>query len=186
MLNRFQILYEARQYQCRALRKICKRLRNPNWCYEPNFRRCEFKMSFGSIPSIVAVNRFVESNAYIPGMNFATSPATSLYHLINLDQQKCWWITFINQFFVGWWFIFPCKLLESFLLSPIWQLVIIYLVSGVLIIPPPNTVGGGRVYWMHLVRPSVRPSVDDMVSGAYVKFALEFQFPISYACWWWS
>ena len=37
------------------------------------------------------------------------------------------------------------------------------------IIPPPNEVGGG-VYWIHLVRPSVRPSVrlsvDDMVSGA--------------------
>ena len=27
-----------------------------------------------------------------------------------------------------------------------------------LIIPPPNEVGGG-VYWIHLVRPSVRPSV---------------------------
>ena len=35
-----------------------------------------------------------------------------------------------------------------------------------LIIPPPNEVGGG-VYWIHLVCPSVRPSVcDDMVSGA--------------------
>ena len=32
-------------------------------------------------------------------------------------------------------------------------------------IPPPNEVGGG-VYWIHLVRPSVRLSVDDMVSGA--------------------
>ena len=36
-------------------------------------------------------------------------------------------------------------------------------------IPPPNKVGGG-VYWIHRVRPSVRPSirlsVDDMVSGA--------------------
>ena len=36
-------------------------------------------------------------------------------------------------------------------------------------IPPPNEVGGG-VYWIHLVRPSVCPSVrlsvDDMVSGA--------------------
>ena len=42
-----------------------------------------------------------------------------------------------------------------------------------IIIPPPNEVGGG-VYWIHLVRPSVRLSVcpsvrlsvDDMVSGA--------------------
>ena len=38
-----------------------------------------------------------------------------------------------------------------------------------IIIPPPNEVGGG-VYWIHLVRPSVRPSVclsvDDRVSGA--------------------
>ena len=34
-----------------------------------------------------------------------------------------------------------------------------------LVIPPPNEVGGG-VYWIHLVRPSVRLSVDDMVSGA--------------------
>ena len=37
--------------------------------------------------------------------------------------------------------------------------------GGILIIPPPNEVGGG-VYWIHLVRPSVRLSVDDMVSGA--------------------
>ena len=29
----------------------------------------------------------------------------------------------------------------------------------VLIIPPPNEVGGGGVYWIHLVRPSVRLSV---------------------------
>ena len=43
----------------------------------------------------------------------------------------------------------------------------------VVFIPPPNEVGGG-VYWIHLVRlsvcpsvrPSVRLSVDDMVSGA--------------------
>ena len=34
-----------------------------------------------------------------------------------------------------------------------------------LFIPPPNEVGG-EVYWIHLVRPSVRLSVDDMVSGA--------------------
>ena len=34
-----------------------------------------------------------------------------------------------------------------------------------IIIPPPNEVGGG-VYWIHLVRLSVRLSVDDMVSGA--------------------
>ena len=37
------------------------------------------------------------------------------------------------------------------------------------VIPPPNEVGGG-VYWIHLVRPSVRLSVrlsvDGMVSGA--------------------
>ena len=43
------------------------------------------------------------------------------------------------------------------------------LLGQVLIIPPPNEVGGG-VYWIHLVRPSVRPSVrlsvDNMVSGA--------------------
>ena len=32
-------------------------------------------------------------------------------------------------------------------------------------IPPPNEVGGG-VYWIHLVRLSVRLSVDGMVSGA--------------------
>ena len=36
-------------------------------------------------------------------------------------------------------------------------------------IPPPNEVGGG-VYWIHRVHPSVRPSVrlsvDNMVSGA--------------------
>ena len=32
---------------------------------------------------------------------------------------------------------------------------------------------------------SVRPSVDDMVSGAKIKFALEFWFRISHA-WWWS
>ena len=31
------------------------------------------------------------------------------------------------------------------------------------IIPPPNEVGGG-VYWIHLVRPSVRPSVCPSVS----------------------
>ena len=30
--------------------------------------------------------------------------------------------------------------------------------KDVIIIPPPNEVGGG-VYWIHLVRPSVRPSV---------------------------
>ena len=45
------------------------------------------------------------------------------------------------------------------------------------------------VYWIHLVRLSirlsVRLSVDDMVSGAQVKVALEFQFQISYECWWW-
>ena len=44
-----------------------------------------------------------------------------------------------------------------------------------IIMPPPNEVGGGGggggvVYWIHLVRPPVRPSVrlsvDDMVSGA--------------------
>ena len=39
-------------------------------------------------------------------------------------------------------------------------------IADVLIIPPPNEVGGG-VYWIHLVRlsvcPSVRLSVDDMV-----------------------
>ena len=39
----------------------------------------------------------------------------------------------------------------------------------VIIVPLPNEVGGG-VYWIHLVRPSVRlsvrPSVDGMVSGA--------------------
>ena len=34
-----------------------------------------------------------------------------------------------------------------------------------LFIPPPNEVGG-EVYWIHLVRLSVRLSVDDMVSGA--------------------
>ena len=34
-----------------------------------------------------------------------------------------------------------------------------------MVIPPPNEVGGG-VYWIHLVRLSVRLSVDDMVSGA--------------------
>ena len=38
-----------------------------------------------------------------------------------------------------------------------------------IVISPPNEVGGG-VYWIHLVRPSVCPSVrlsvDDMVSGA--------------------
>ena len=34
------------------------------------------------------------------------------------------------------------------------------------IIPPPNEVGVGGDYWIHLVRPSVRLSVDDMVSGA--------------------
>ena len=45
---------------------------------------------------------------------------------------------------------------------------------------------GVGVYWIHLVRLSVRLSVDDMVSGALVKFALEFQFQISYACWWWQ
>ena len=42
-------------------------------------------------------------------------------------------------------------------------------VGKTVIIPPPNEVGGG-VYWIHLVRlsvcPSVRLSVDDMVSGA--------------------
>ena len=42
-------------------------------------------------------------------------------------------------------------------------------IMSLIIIPPPNEVGGG-VYWIHLVRPSVRLSVrlsvDDMVSGA--------------------
>ena len=38
-------------------------------------------------------------------------------------------------------------------------------VQTALIIPPPNEVGVG-VYWIHLVRPSVRLSVDNMVSGA--------------------
>ena len=35
---------------------------------------------------------------------------------------------------------------------------------------------------------SVRPSVDDMVSGAKLKFALEFQFQISYtySLWLWT
>ena len=48
-----------------------------------------------------------------------------------------------------------------------------YYVTLSFIIPPPNEVGG-EVYWIHLVRPSVRLSVrpsirlsvDDMVSGA--------------------
>ena len=53
--------------------------------------------------------------------------------------------------------------------------------SGIFI-PPPNEVGGGV---LDSPCPSVRLSVDDMVSGAEVKFALEFQFQISYACWWW-
>ena len=46
-------------------------------------------------------------------------------------------------------------------------------ISETIFIPPPNEVGGG-VYWIHLVRLSVCPSVrlsvclsvDDMVSGA--------------------
>ena len=35
------------------------------------------------------------------------------------------------------------------------------------------------------VRLSICPSVDDMVSGAIVKYALEFQFKISYVYFWW-
>ena len=45
----------------------------------------------------------------------------------------------------------------------------VHLEFHLIFIPPPNEVGGG-VYWIHLVRPSVRLSVrlsvDDMVSGA--------------------
>ena len=50
-----------------------------------------------------------------------------------------------------------------------------------IIILLPNEVGG-RVYWIHLVRLSVRPSVGDMVSGAQLKFALEFKFHIHIVC----
>ena len=67
----------------------------------------------------------------------------------------------------GWWFEIP--------LCPLWchcndeLLKLCPQLDGCIIIPPPNEVGGG-VYWIHLVRPSVRPSVrlsvDDMVSGA--------------------
>ena len=35
-----------------------------------------------------------------------------------------------------------------------------------IIIPPPNEVGGGYTGFTLSVRPSVRLSVDDMVSGA--------------------
>ena len=61
-----------------------------------------------------------------------------------------------------------------------------------IIIPPPNEVGGGGggggggvglgggyTGFTLSVRPSVRLSVDDMVSD--VKFPLEFEFQISYA-----
>ena len=43
------------------------------------------------------------------------------------------------------------------------------------------------VYWIGFTL-SVRPSVDDMVSGAWLMFASEFQFQISYACalWLWT
>ena len=37
-------------------------------------------------------------------------------------------------------------------------------------------------YWIFLFL----DSVGGMVSGVLVKFALEFQFQTSYACWWWS
>ena len=56
--------------------------------------------------------------------------------------------------------------------------------SAGIFIPPPNEVDWG-VYWIHLVRLSVRPSVGNMISGALLKFALEFQFQILYAyCLW--
>ena len=74
--------------------------------------------------------------------------------------------------------ICSCVSLSSLHILHIWLLcdAIILLFAGIillLIIPPPNEVGGG-VYWIHLVRPSVRLSVrpsvrlsvDDMVSGA--------------------
>ena len=37
--------------------------------------------------------------------------------------------------------------------------------SAIYLYPRPTKLEGG-VYWIHLVRPSVRLSVDDMVSGA--------------------
>ena len=54
-----------------------------------------------------------------------------------------------------------------------WQPLFFIIYQTSYLYPPPNEVGGG-VYWIHLVRPSVRLSirpsvrlsVDDMVSGA--------------------
>ena len=45
---------------------------------------------------------------------------------------------------------------HKIVLSPHWHFLFCW--DGIFIIPPPNEVGGG-VYWIHLVRPSVRLSV---------------------------
>ena len=64
--------------------------------------------------------------------------------------------------------LFACHLERSYRSSH-YNITSTIKIAGLIIIPAPNKVGGG-VYWIHLVRPSVRPSVrlsvDDMVSGA--------------------
>ena len=84
----------------------------------------------------------------------------SQYGITGLLWVKC--MLFYEIHFIS----IRCKMFGRSFLN---NVVSIMIYHNDIIIPPPNEVGGG-VYWIHLVRPSVRPSVrlsvDDMVSGA--------------------
>ena len=93
--------------------------------------------------------------------------------LLGLVESSYCWVPSLAQYKYSKYFVIMCcfvscvsvssrpsSIIELFSLISLWILVQFLVRTWVFFIPPPNEVGGGGgVYWIHLVRLSVCPSV---------------------------